>query len=70
MMRATGAFDALIGSAIQAFGKRANLLIIGTITLFAIGSGVMGMAEEYVPFIALLVTMSLAMRMDAMVGIR
>ena len=69
MMRATGAFDALIGSAIRAFGKRANLLVIGTITLFAIGSGVMGMAEEYVPFIALLVTMSLAMRMDAMVGI-
>ena len=69
MMRATGAFDALIGSAIRAFGKRANLLVIGTVTLFAIGSGVMGMAEEYVPFIALLVTMSLAMRMDAMVGI-
>lgn len=69
MMRATGAFDALIGSAIRAFGKRADLLVIGTVTLFAIGSGVMGMAEEYVPFIALLVTMSLAMRMDAMVGI-
>lgn len=69
MMRATGAFDALIGSAIRAFGERSNLLIIGTITLFSVGSGVMGMAEEYVPFIALLVTMSLALRLDAIVGI-
>ena len=69
MMRATGAFDALISAAIRAFGKNSNLLIVGTITLFAIGSGMIGMAEEYVPFIALLVTMSLAMGLDALVGI-
>jgi uncharacterized ion transporter superfamily protein YfcC len=69
IMRASGAFDALIGAAIRAFGQRANLLIAGTIAMFAFGSGMIGMAEEYVPFIALLVTMSLALGLDAMVGI-
>lgn len=69
IMRITGAFDALIGAAIRSFGRQANMLILGTIALFAFGSGLIGMAEEYVPFIALLVTMSLAMRLDALVGI-
>jgi uncharacterized ion transporter superfamily protein YfcC len=69
MMRATGAFDALIGASIRAFGGRALPLILGSTTMFAIGSGLIGMAEEYVPFIALLVTMTLAMKLDAMLGI-
>ncbi len=69
IMRATGSFDALINSAISMSGKSATPLVIGTVVLFAIGSGVIGMAEEYVPFIAMLVTMSLALKLDAMVGI-
>ncbi|MCA8958716.1 MAG: hypothetical protein KDC87_21750, partial [Planctomycetes bacterium] len=69
ILRATGAFDALISAAIRGCGHNAYPLIIGTVTLFAVGSGLIGMAEEYVPFIALLVTMSLSLRLDAMVGI-
>lgn len=69
IMRATGAFDALIGASIRNFGRSPSPLVISTISLFAFGSGLIGMAEEYVPFIPLLVTMSLAMGLDAMVGI-
>ena len=36
--------------------------------MFSIGSYTIGMGEEYVPLIPILVTMSLAMRMDAIVA--
>lgn len=69
LMRATGAFDALIGAAIRTFGDNTLALVVGTTALFAVGSGVMGTAEEYVPFIAMLVVMARAMGLDAIVGI-
>lgn len=69
VMRATGAIDALIGKSLSAFGHRPILLIGGMTTLFAVGSATIGMAEEYVPFVPILVTMGLAMKMDAMVAL-
>ena len=38
------------------------------VTLFAVGSSTIGMAEEYMPFIPILVTMCLALKMDAIVA--
>jgi uncharacterized ion transporter superfamily protein YfcC len=38
-------------------------------TIFALGSSFIGMAEEYMPFIPILVTMCLALRMDAVVAL-
>lgn len=69
ILRATGAIDALIGRAIAAFSNRPMLLIVGMTLLFAIGSSTIGMAEEYMPFIPLLVTLSLALKMDAVVAL-
>ena len=69
VLRATGAVDALIGLAIRRLGDRPTLLIGGMVTLFAFGSSTVGMAEEYMPFVPLLVTMCLALRMDAVVGL-
>ena len=68
VIRATGAIDAVIGESIQKFGTRPILLVSGMVTLFAVGSATIGMAEEYMPFIPILVTMCLAMKMDAMVA--
>ena len=69
VLRATGAIDALIGLAIHRLGGRPVLLVGGMVTLFAVGSSTVGMAEEYMPFVPLLVTMCLALRMDAVVAL-
>ncbi|MAB81012.1 MAG: short-chain fatty acid transporter [Planctomycetes bacterium] len=68
VIRKTGAIDALLASAIGRLGKRPTLLVLGMTTLFALGSSTIGMAEEYMPFIPILVTMCLALRMDAIVA--
>ena len=69
VLRATGAIDALIGLAIRRLGGRRVLLVGGMVTLFAVGSSTVGMAEEYMPFVPLLVTMCLALGMDAVVAL-
>lgn len=69
VLRATGAIDALIGQAIRNFATRPVALIAVMTLLFAIGSSTIGMAEEYMPFIPLLVTLSLALKMDAIVAL-
>lgn len=68
VVRATGAIDSLLGASIRAFGRRSVLLVSGMVTLCALGSSTVGMAEEYMPFIPILVTMCLALRMDAVVA--
>lgn len=69
VIRATGAIDALISMAIRKFGDSPALLVAGTMTLFALGSSTIGMAEEYMPFIPVLVAMCLALKMDAIVAL-
>ena len=69
VVRATGAIDALIGAAIRHLSARPTALISGMVVLFALGSSTIGMAEEYMPFVPILVTMCLAMRMDAVVAV-
>lgn len=68
VVKATGAIDALIGEAIRRLGSRPALLVGGMISLFAVGSATVGMAEEYMPFVPILVAMCLALKMDAMVA--
>ncbi|MCA9666966.1 MAG: YfcC family protein [Myxococcales bacterium] len=68
VVRATGAIDALIAAAIRRLGNSPVLLVGGMTTLFALGSSSIGMAEEYMPFVPLLVTMCRALRMDAVVA--
>jgi uncharacterized ion transporter superfamily protein YfcC len=69
VIRKTGAIDALLGSAIDRLGTRPVLLVAVMTTLFALGSSLIGMAEEYMPFVPILVTMCLALRMDAVVAL-
>ena len=69
VIRKTGAIDALLGAAIHGLGGWPGLLVLGMVTLFALGSSFIGMAEEYMPFVPILVTMCLALRMDAIVAL-
>ena len=68
VLRHTGAIDAALHGAVEHLGKTPWLLIGGCLLLFSIGSFTIGMGEEYVPLVPIIVTMSLAMRMDAVVA--
>jgi len=68
VLRRTGAIDAALHGAVERLGKTPWLLIGGCLLLFSIGSFTIGMGEEYVPLVPIIVTMSLAMRMDAIVA--
>jgi uncharacterized ion transporter superfamily protein YfcC len=69
VLRTTGTIDALLGATLRTIGH-SPLLLIGLGTgLFAIGSSLLGMSLEYIPFAGLLVTLCLAMRMDAMTAV-
>ena len=69
IFRATGAADAAIGAMLRRFGGRPGLLLGGTMAVFAFGSATIGMAEEYIPFVPLLVVLTAALGMDAIVAV-
>lgn len=68
VLRSTGAIDALISAAIRRLGGNPLYLVSGMTILFSLGSTTVGMAEEYMPFIPILVTMCIALGMDAIVA--
>ena len=68
VLRRTGAIDAALHGAVDRLGKSPWLLIGGCLLLFSVGSFTIGMGEEYVPLVPIIVTMCLAMRMDAIVA--
>ncbi len=68
ILRRTGAIDAALHRAVVRLGHTPWLLIAGCFVMFSLGSFTIGMGEEYVPLIPIIVTMTLAMRMDAIVA--
>lgn len=64
VLRASGLIDAVLGWTLKRVGHSPRLLIIIGMSVFAIGSGTIGVAEEYIPFAAMLISLCLAMRMD------
>jgi uncharacterized ion transporter superfamily protein YfcC len=69
VFRATGAADAAIGSLLRRMGNRPALLIVVGITMFMLGSSTIGMAEEYLPFVPLLLTLCVALGYDAVTAV-
>nr|XP_061812021.1 uncharacterized protein YcgA-like [Nerophis lumbriciformis] len=69
VLRKTGTIDALIGLLLDKLGGAPQLLIGGGILVFAIGSSTIGMAEEYIPFVPVLLTLCIALGFDAMTAI-
>ena len=68
VLRKSGAIDAALHGAVARLGKSPWILIAGCLFIFSLGAYTIGMGEEYVPLIPIIVTMSLAMRMDAIVA--
>lgn len=68
LMRKSGAIDAMLHRAVARLGGSPWILIAGCLGLFSLGAFTIGMGEEYVPLIPILVSMSLAMKMDAIVA--
>jgi uncharacterized ion transporter superfamily protein YfcC len=68
ILRKSGAIDAALHGAVARLGKSPWILIAGCLLLFSVGAYTIGMGEEYVPLVPIIVTMSLAMRMDAIVA--
>jgi uncharacterized ion transporter superfamily protein YfcC len=69
VLRETGAIDALLGAALRRLGHRPMWLLLGGVVLFMAGSSTIGMAEEYLPFIPVLVALALALGYDALTGV-
>ena len=68
VLRRTGAIDAALHGAVERLGHSPWILISGCLFIFSFGAFTIGMGEEYVPLIPIIVSMSLAMRMDAIVA--
>ena len=69
VFRATGASDALIDLLLRRFGRWPAVLLAGGIFVFAVGSSTIGMAEEYLPFVPILLGLCLALGFDAVTAV-
>ncbi|MDX1517622.1 MAG: TIGR00366 family protein [Woeseiaceae bacterium] len=68
VLRRTGAIDAGLHRAVALIGGKPWIMIAGCLVLFSTASYTIGMGEEYVPLVPIIVSMCLAMRMDAVVA--
>jgi uncharacterized ion transporter superfamily protein YfcC len=69
VIRATGALDAALARVLQRFGSQPALLVLMGMLAFAVGSSTIGMAEEYIPLVAILITLCVGMKMDTVAAI-
>jgi uncharacterized ion transporter superfamily protein YfcC len=69
VLRGTGAIDAMLAAALRRLGHRPLLLVLGGMVVFVAGSSTIGMAEEYLPFVPVMVVLALALGYDAIVGV-
>lgn len=69
VLRATGAVEAVIGWLLGRLGDRPSLLVAGGMLLFAAGSSTIGMAEEYLPFVPVLLVLARGLGFDAVTAV-
>lgn len=69
VIRATGALDAALAGVLKRFGGRPGALIFVGMLAFAAGSSTIGMAEEYIPLVAILITLCVGMKMDTVTAV-
>ena len=65
----SGAINALLAKLIHKLNGRDSLFIIIMMTAFAIGGATFGMAEESLPFVAIIIAAALAMGFDKIVAV-
>lgn len=66
VLRATGMIDGVLGWLLRRIGHSPILLIGLGMAAFAAGSATLGLSPEYVPFALVLISLCVAMRLDAM----
>lgn len=69
VLRSTGAIDAALGRLLNRFANHPALLIMMGMFAFMAGSATIGMAEEYIPLVAILITLCVALRMDTVAAV-
>jgi uncharacterized ion transporter superfamily protein YfcC len=69
VLRATGAVDSALGALLRRLGHRPLWLVAGGILVFALGSSTIGMAEEYLPFVPVLIALALALGYDTVTAV-
>lgn len=69
VIRASGALDAALAKILNRFGGQPMLLILMGMLAFSVGSSTIGMAEEYIPLVAILITLCVGMRMDTVAAL-
>ncbi|GAB4171158.1 MAG: YfcC family protein [Wenzhouxiangellaceae bacterium] len=69
VIRATGAIEAFLARFIARFDHRPALLVAAGMSAFALASATLGMAEEYIPLVLILVAMCRAMKMDTVAAV-
>ncbi len=69
VIRRTGAIDAFLGAMLTRFGHRIGLLIFGGMFVFGAASSSFGMAEEFIPLVAVLISLCVALRLDTVSAI-
>lgn len=69
VLRATGTVDAILGKLLDVFGNMPFFLIFMSMLVFSAGSSTLGMAEEYIPFVPVLLALCIGLGYDAMTAI-
>lgn len=69
VLRATGVIDAALGALLRRLEKRPFWLIAGGVTAFAAASSAIGVAEEYIPLMVILMSLCVAMRLDTVTAV-
>lgn len=69
VLRATGAIDAMIGKLLEVFSDTPHLLVAGGMLMFAAGSSTIGLAEEYLPFVPILVALAVGLGFDTLTAV-
>ncbi len=66
VIKSTGVIDAVLGKLLNRFGSKPQVLIFAGMFIFAVGSSTLGMAEEYLPFISVLIVLCAALKLDTL----
>ena len=64
VLRETGAIDALLGKLLARFSHKPTILLLISMLAFMVGSSTIGMAEEYIPLVLILITLCVALKLD------
>lgn len=68
VLQDTGAIEAGLGRLTKALSGRETVIIPAVMIAFSLGGAIIGMAEETLPFIPIMVSLAIAMGFDSMTG--